>query len=234
MKPIIGILASLKIESNDEPYSQYFKIINSYVERIKESGGIPLGILDTSDLSIYDGFILPGNIKINEDYYKILEYAINNNKPCLGICAGMQAMILYDYLKEDNMTTNDIINKYKNLIVDKHYILESVINHGGELVSGKINSTNNNIMTSKHDINISKDSILYNIYKTDKMSVISMHNYGYKGKLNNFKISSLSNDGFIESIEYKNKFIIGVQFHIELELNNKIFKWFIEKCEIDK
>ena len=98
MRKTVGILTSLKIESSDEPYSHYYKICSFYIDRIKERNTNIVGIFDANNLDLYDGFILPGGVKITEDHYKIIDYAIKNNKPCLGICAGMQAMILYDYL----------------------------------------------------------------------------------------------------------------------------------------
>ena len=50
------------------------------------------------------------------------------------------------------------------------------------------------------------------------------------------KISSVSEDGLVESIELMNKkFVIGVKWHPELmledEFPDKLFKEFIEKCK---
>lgn len=51
-----------------------------------------------------------------------------------------------------------------------------------------------------------------------------MHNYGYKELLNDFSIIDKSDDEVVEVIIHKNKCILEVQFHIELEPHNKIFK----------
>lgn len=233
MRKTVGILTSLKIESSDEPYSHYYKICSFYIDRIKERNTNIVGIFDANNLDLYDGFILPGGVKITEDHYKIIDYAIKNNKPCLGICAGMQAMILYDYLShkinKDNFKAIDLIDKYNELISNKEYILEKVFCHGGELVSGDIIPNITNINKSTHSININNGSILYDIYNSSKIDVISMHNYGYKGLLNDFNIIAKSDDEVVEAIIHKNKCILGVQFHIELEPHNKIFEKFIDK-----
>ena len=49
------------------------------------------------------------------------------------------------------------------------------------------------------------------------------------------KISSLSDDGLVESFELKNnKFVIGIKWHPELmiedKLTDRLFKEFISKC----
>lgn len=238
MKPIIGIMNTLKEGDNNYPYDNYYKFIVNYIDRIKKLDGVPVGIFDCDNLGIYDGFLIPGGVQITEDHYKIIDYAIKHNKPCLGICAGMQAMILYDYLSyklnKDNFKTIDLIDKYNELISNKEYILEKVSHHGGELVSGDIIPNITNINKSTHSININNNSILYDIYNKNKMDVISMHNYGYKGLLNDFNIIAKSDDNVVEAIIHKNKCILGVQFHIELENNNKVLIRFIDRCKIDK
>ena len=84
-----------------------------------------------------------------------------------------------------------------------------------------------------HDINIKKESLLYNIIKKEKISVNSYHKE-YVESTGIYNITSYSDDGIIESVEYnKNKFNIGVQFHPEKTYyidNNmkKIFKHFFK------
>ena len=76
-----------------------------------------------------------------------------------------------------------------------------------------------------HDIKITKDSVLYNIFSNDIIKVNSRHKSVLKNT--NLKITSKSIDGYIESIEDSNKkFFIGVQWHPEdinqLELFQKL------------
>jgi putative glutamine amidotransferase len=46
-----------------------------------------------------------------------------------------------------------------------------------------------------------------------------------------FIISATAPDGIIEAIEHKEQFIIGVQFHPEIDNNNNIFIKFIESAK---
>lgn len=239
MKPVIGILEALKINDENKPYNNYYKLTNLYVDRIVENGGLPLGIISADDeiLNKCDGFLLPGGNRITKDHYKIIEYAIKNNKPLLGICAGMQSLVMYDYLyneclkNNDNPNYNDLYNKYKELEKNDVSILKKVENHGGDLSSGTMDATLDNIKKSMHNIIINKDSILYSIYNKDLIDVISMHGYGVYNTTGLFIPIAYSDDKVLEAVQYKDKFILGLQFHIELEKDNLIMKNFIEMCK---
>lgn len=83
---------------------------------------------------------------------------------------------------------------------------------------------NNKHQNTKHEIVLDRNSRLFSIIKNNKIIVNSYH----KEKIKNsgiYKVSSYSNDGIIEGIEYnKNKFNIGVQFHPEKEYNDANMK----------
>ena len=93
-----------------------------------------------------------------------------------------------------------------------------------------------NLNKSKHEIYINKNSILYNIYKKDKINVYSMHLKQVKNIGSDLKISSYAEDNVIESLEYndRNFFILGVQYHPELEKDTKLFNYFIKEVEMRK
>ncbi len=230
---IIGILNTLKKEKENEPYDQYYKFTKLYIDRIKELNCLPVGILDTSDLSLYDAIIIPGGNMIKEEHYQVIDYCIKNNVPCLGICMGMQAMILYDVLinickkEKERVFMKDLVNKYEELAKQKNYILQKVVDHGGELVEGRLEATLDNILKSKHAIDIKPNSFLDEIYHSSNIDVISMHNYGYKGDLKDFKVIATTKDNTVEAIQHVSAHIWGVQFHIEVEPNNEIIKQFI-------
>lgn len=90
-----------------------------------------------------------------------------------------------------------------------------------------------------HKINIEEDSLLYKIVGTKKIKVNSKHRF-HVNKINQFKVSALSEDGSIEAIELPNKkFVLGVQWHPEKMLDydesaNKIFDVFLSKCDKDQ
>ena len=85
-----------------------------------------------------------------------------------------------------------------------------------------------------HEVRINKNSKLYNIFKTDIIKVNSRHKFIIKNT--KLSISSLSKEGYIESVEDTNKkFFIGVQWHPESMIDydiyqNNLFKYFIKSC----
>ena len=85
-----------------------------------------------------------------------------------------------------------------------------------------------------HEVKIKRISKLYNIYKNDIIKVNSRHKSIIKNT--DLNIVGISNDGYIEAIEDKNKtFFIGVQWHPENMISydkkqNNLFKNFIKSC----
>lgn len=77
-----------------------------------------------------------------------------------------------------------------------------------------------------HDVIINKNSKIYNAYRSNIINVNSRHKY----RLVNTSLDIVARcmNGYIEAIEDKNKrFFIGVQWHPE-DIDDKIFKYFIE------
>ena len=88
----------------------------------------------------------------------------------------------------------------------------------------------NHQINSLHEINIIKNTLLYKILKKDKILVNSRHKSAIKETKH--KVSSISNNNIIESIEDPNqKFFLGIQWHPEnlykIDSNSrKIFDYF--------
>lgn len=167
MRPLIGIVARINASQENK-----FCINDEYRKSIIEHGGNVIAILPpsiinykeikTSDLpplskeeedmlikqiSLCDGILLPGGNKmLNSDFF-ILDYAVKNDIPILGICLGMQ--IMANYKRE---IWNDVNPK-------------DGINH---------NVTDGSLA---HFVTIDKNSRLYEILKEDKFMVNSLHNY---------------------------------------------------------
>lgn len=221
IRPIIGIVGRL--------YSGESNII--CVEEVRlavtKMGGIPLLILpidkeelfcknlyseeDIKDLesvlSLCDGFILPGG----DTWYRldevVIDYAIRKDKPLLAICLGMQAL-------------SKMLIGEKRIGYDNTKKNNTVINHL---------EPNNNYV---HSVIIDKNSKLYSIIGDEEITVNSRHSY-HVPELDNTLVSARSSDGLIEGVELKDKkFIIGVQWHpesnLEDEHSKKLFKAFFD------
>ena len=91
--------------------------------------------------------------------------------------------------------------------------------------------------TYRHRVSIIKGTKIYDLINKDEYNVNSIHSMiAPKENVENYaKISSVSDDGLVESFELDNKkFIIGIKWHPELmledEFTKKLFKKFIEEC----
>lgn len=241
MKKIIGIFPTVKLFQNDNPFEDEYKFLNNYSKRVYEAGAIPFGILlnngklDYEILDMCDAFLLPGGNRVDHETYKLLEYARIKKKPVLGICLGMQAMAIYSTMIEeclnnnisydDEKARNELYQQVKkdNPIltileddnIHNHFVLRNTIEEG------------------KHEITINDYSYLKDCYEQDKINVVSLHNIiaSRIGVL--FDVVASSPDGVIEAIEPKDKdlFWIGVQYHPEVDDNDKLIKYFVNNIK---
>ncbi len=87
-----------------------------------------------------------------------------------------------------------------------------------------------------HNVTIMKDSKLYEILGVEDITVNSFHHFHVEID-NQYVISALSEDGYIEGIELPDKkFHVGIQWHPEIsydfdENSKKIIDYFIDVCE---
>lgn len=177
--------------------------------------------------------ILPGfGVRGFEGKISSAKYLNYKKIPTLGICYGMQAMVLAQarHVGIKDATSSEHSNNGE-LIIDLIY------SNDDKLIQ-KMNLGNN-------DIHLLKSSLAHKIYKSDIISERHRHRYAVNKKY----ITGLEKDGFKfsgfskkynvpEIIEDSNHpFYIGVQFHPEFKSNplneHKLFSSFIKKC-IDK
>lgn len=232
-KPIIGIIPTFNLIGDSNPYNNKASFVRMYSEKIKESGGIPIGILEDSFLytDICDGYLWPGGKKILKEYIPILEDAIKNKKPILGVCLGSQTISNYFTILEDK-------EKNKNKSYDEVYDMNREINPYFKKVEGhNIKKEDSNIdlsiiNKSRHKIKIDKESLLYEILKKEESNIVSLHNMAINRTADNVLISAKSEDNIIEAVEYNEKgsLILGVQFHPEIEKEKPLFDWLIASC----
>lgn len=240
-KVVIGILPKLNLNTNDNPYEDYYQFVDLYSKKIIECGAIPVGILlnngklDISSLEICDAFLLPGGKKIESCMYETLYYAITHNKPVLGVCLGMQAIaifsLIWERLKEEekkDLSFDRFYEIYRELKAENE---DAILNKLPEqnIHTHEINRENKD--SARHNIIIKDSTQLKNIYNSNEISVVSLHSMYVPRIGSDFIISAYSTDGIIEAIEHKEKFIVGVQFHPEIEEDNKLFNKFIESAK---
>lgn len=237
----VGIVPSGKLFLDNDPYHDEYVFVNNYGKRIVENGGsitglIPVdGLLSINALDDCDGFLIPGGTIINKYHLQVIDYAIKNHKPLLGICLGMQAICLYDFTVKEAQKRNIDLESFKNLDELKKSLKEENIKYLVKETEEQDNIHNcyvdrDTINSAKHDVFLNDGTILYDIYKKNIISKPSMHGYKVSEVSNNILISGMSEDGVIEAIEVVGRNIIGVQFHPELEENDELFKWLIDKC----
>lgn len=224
MRPLIGIVGRVEYPGNTD------KIVeNDDIRReIIKAGGTPFVILPPQvvdygkvknseipdfteeeknmliqQLILCNGIVMPGGFKmLNSDFF-ILDYAIKNDIPILGICLGMQVMANYG---------RKIWNE-KNDINGINHFVES-----GELV---------------HWVNVKHNSKLYSIVNANKFMVNSFHHmhvleskfyssvcYSEDGIIEGIEYPN-------------NTFNIGVQWHPERmndSISRKLFKCLVESA----
>ena len=189
-----------------------YKVNANLIEKIKESGAIPLLILPNFIdfffffLSKCQGFIIPGGNTWDKVDELIIKYAIKHNLPLLGICAGMQAVA-------------NIHNFAKDIPSDQTIPIG--------------NNKHHNSNKYVHRIQV-VDDFLESIIQSKTINVNSRHKFTIT-KEDYFVVDAYSEDGLIEAIHLPNKkFILGVQWHPEDltdEFSVRIFRAFIEACQ---
>lgn len=234
MKPIIGITSQYEYSVG----RNFNKINYTYIEAVIRGGGVPiiLPILSQlDDLDIYidsiDGLILTGgedvsplifgeepikevkNICYDRDQMEIelFNRAYERGIPVLGICRGVQVF---------NVALGG------TLYQDIHAQIPDALGHVSTY----------NIEGGYHSIIIDKDTMLYDIFKQEKISVNSQHHQSVKDLGRDLRISAKSLDGVIEGVESTtDKYVLGLQFHPEAMINPhkkflNIFNHFIKNC----
>ena len=205
---ILAITGRIENITKKRPFNKQYYLTKEYKDIFDQLNILLFPVISEKNLDkvcdICDGLIVTGScIDINPKYYnekpikgndynvdefkldkKIIELFVNEGKPILGICGGLQSI---------NVAFGGSLNQN----IDNHKL--------GNLT---------------HEIKIANQSFLNKVYNCDSIFVNSYHHQSIKDIAPNFNITSVSNDGTIESIEKGN--IVGVQWHPE-KLNDIIF-----------
>ncbi len=241
-KPLILVVPDYK-SGGDNQYSvkPHYAIRCNYLDMIVNSGGV--AIIANYDLSainhylnIVDGVMIIGGgfdidparynqkphptVKLNkfrENFeYQLMLSILERKIPFLGICNGMQLL---------NIVCGGTIIQH---LGDSSNFINHEQSHNQNFTDYSL---------PYHNININKESKLYNIAKQQiEHRVNSSHHQAVDKVGNNLIASAIANDGVIEAIETinKNEFCLGVQWHPEFNSSNidkEIIDSFIAFCK---
>lgn len=233
MKTIIGITTDKIMEDG----FYYQKINESNLKAVYEHGGVPVILPVTDDdesieryLSLVDGIYFTGGGDINPllfgeepirqigaiDYdrdtfeVKLYKHAASKNMPMLGICRGQQIM---------NVAAGGTL--YQDIYAQR----QNTNGHSPKFTLGGY---------EHHTVDLIRDSMIYNIFKTDKIKTNSFHHQAVKDVAEGYIATAFTEDGIIECIESSElEFALGVQWHPEIMFERyplfcNIFNSFIE------
>ena len=201
---------------------------------------------DLNSLINYDGVIIPGGFGYNNTDLLIqaLEICRIKNIPTLGICLGMQLMVIegVNNLCHIPATSQEFINEQsslKNLQPCIHLIPDEKKPSYGYKIQGDMGG---NMRLGSYECHLQPGSLAYKLY--GKAIIQERHRHRYE--VNNDFIDDLEKVGYMfsgkniggnlmEIIEFKScKFFIGCQFHPELKSKiskpHPLFIGLIEKC----
>jgi putative glutamine amidotransferase len=159
---------------------------------------------------------MPNNDRDNFDL-KAFEFAKKLKKPTLCICRGQQVFNVFHG---------------GSLYQDLSYAKGITIEHNQKSTPDFL----------AHEVDIRKESLLYDIFKEEKIFVNSFHHQIIDNVPSALKIVATSSDGAIEGIEYKQSeyFCLSVQWHPEMLAARddvkmlKIFQRLIEEVKNSK
>ncbi len=177
------------------------------------SGLILCGGRDISTAIYHPKSSIANQDEHNEDCNEIILYKAAKERqiPILGICRGMQLI---------NIAEGGTL--YTDLSEISHPHCQHQILHDGWI--------------PYHNINILEKSILFNVLDKKKQLMVSSCHHQAINKLGaGLCVSARASDGIIEAIESDNQWILGIQGHIEMQIDNEpifmnIFNEFINQC----
>ncbi len=225
----VDIAEAEPIPSPSSPADFYFNSVDA-------AGGEPIPFYPgehdlTKRLECLDGLILPGGGDISPTWYKgsshpaiysldlerdtfemkVAQFALDNHIPVLGICRGLQILIV--------LSGGTLIPHLPDEYEGVH----------------RIDPEPEQRNPTKHMVKITKsNSSLASMVKSSKFSVVSWHHQGVRTVPSDWRVVAHAvEDGLIEAVEHKkHPWAIGVQWHPELSLNQvehqQIFQSFVE------
>jgi len=233
MKPIIGVTALY-----DEGKTSIW-MLPGYLDGIAQAGGIPVILplhAEDSDadalLRAVDGLLFTGGHDVDPALYgeepivecgpacpardaverRFFEKAMAVDMPVFGICRGLQ---LFNALLGGTLY-QDIPAQFS----------ESAVVHGRPAPGG----------AASHKVSILKNSPLYELMDTERITVNSYHHQGVRTLAPGLLPAAIAEDGLVEAIYAPHKaYLRAVQWHPEFDFetdehSRKLFRDFVQAC----
>lgn len=220
-KPLIGVTADWQENGSFSDYPHY-ALREHYSEAIAHCGGVPILLPYIHNeieayADIIDGLLIPGGLfafpdewyidKETASPYKdsprlaydkaLLQAMIEQDKPVLGVCAGMQLIAGVMGCK----LTGNVHNYYNT----------------------KINHWDAHAVTDiSHDIIIHKGGVLESLCPSLQTQVNSHHQEAVVKLADSIRVEAVADDNVIEAISLEDRnFVVGVQWHPEVMVKQK-------------
>jgi putative glutamine amidotransferase len=224
-RPIIGIptqtLQSLGGVSAEIPPS--WVMSQRYVVTLTNAGAVPwlIPLIDDETLrDIYeslDGVFLPGGADVDPVSYgrdphalcdktdrerdrvelALARWAIDDGKPLLGVCRGMQII----NLAAGGTLYQDLAEQMAGSIKHDYFPF------GGSNLRRDYLA---------HEVEVARDSRLAHVFGDGALKVNSMHHQGVKEVGGGLIVTATAPDGLVEGLESSNgRYVVGVQWHPE-------------------
>lgn len=225
------------------------RLCEQYYMSVVRAGGTPVIIPPVADKDVIintldkiDGLVLTGGGDINplwageepsprlhginhmRDKAELLtvRLAYNRQIPMLGICRGIQTLVM----ALDGEVDQDIAESF----AAAHGAGRAAAAAGHSLIK---HSQDADRSEPTHTVRISRESVLYSLYKTETLAVNSIHHQAVRASGRRFSVSAKAPDGVIEAIESSEfKPFIGVQWHPEWlgESGQVLFRWLVDRA----
>lgn len=225
------------------------RLCEQYYMSVVRAGGTPVIIPPVADKDVIintldkiDGLVLTGGGDINplwageepsprlhginhmRDKAELLtvRLAYNRQIPMLGICRGIQTLVT----ALDGEVDQDIAESF----AAAHGAGRAAAAAGHSLIK---HSQDADRSEPTHTVKISRESVLYSLYKTETLAVNSIHHQAVRASGRRFSVSAKAPDGVIEAIESSEfKPFIGVQWHPEWlgESGQVLFRWLVDRA----
>ena len=227
-KPIIGIV-NKPVEKHEMDFWNRMDICDEFRYLVLQNGGLPISLLSPEITFKFNDNDISDSKVLSDEELNDIDTMV---KLCDGvILQGGLASCNYEIEIAKKCIEYDI--PVIGICAGFNNILRAL---GTDVIEDKTNSHNFYKLDYRHKVTINKDCMLYKFINKDVLNVNSIHSMiapveNVKGFA---KITSFSEDGFVESFEDENKkFVMGIKWHPELMLDEdcaNIFKNFVNAC----